>query len=358
MMEFKEGKSAPVNTCRPIDVAVRNNKGYFRRFRSGIIDVYDSCNNDQPWSTLPKCPVQDTSLVILPINETEYALHTIGGLFVHKDKSPTFVGDLYCLSKRPTADCTNTEHCWIKSPLPPLRVARKQATVVLFGKYLIVAGGRGDNGPSRGVEVLDLTTRRWSTVASLPQAVFSACGCICGDTLYIIGGCIFDERGNTINLRSAYKASLTRLIHSHDYVDKVFRGIADLCLYASACTTFHEKIFAIGGSTFDPECSESKSSNLVYVYNPEVDYWKKLNCRLTENRWYCFAATLTHPEPQLIVVGGYVTGPYRDLTNKVEILNYSKSGVLETFEGAFEIEPSNTLERKQKVCRNFDLTFT
>ena len=93
--------------------------------------MYDSCNDDQPWSTLPKCPVRD-SLVILSINETEYALHTIGGLFVHEDESTTLVGDLYCLSKRPTADCTSTEHCWIKSPLPPLRVARKQATVVLL----------------------------------------------------------------------------------------------------------------------------------------------------------------------------------------------------------------------------------
>ena len=149
---------------------------------------------------------------------------------------------------------------------------------------------------------------------------------------------------------------MTKLIHSHDG-DKVFGNIADLHLYASACTTFHKQIFAIGGSKFDPHFGERKSSNLVYMYNPQGDYWKKLNCRLTENRCYCFAATLTHPEPQLIVVGGYVTRPDEDCTNKVEIasLNDSNSGVLESSEKGSEIEP--TQGRKQKVCRNFYVIF-
>ena len=60
------------------------------------------------------------------------------------------------------------------------------------------------------VEVLDLTTMQWSIVASLPQAVFSACGCICGDSLYILGGCILNDRGNTIDCKSAFKSFIDK----------------------------------------------------------------------------------------------------------------------------------------------------
>ena len=69
-----------------------------------------------------------------------------------------------------------------------MKEKHKQVTAICYKSHLIAAGGRGENGQSRTIEVLNLITKQWSTVACLPRAVFPASGCISGDSLYILGG--------------------------------------------------------------------------------------------------------------------------------------------------------------------------
>ena len=140
---------------------------------------------------------------------------------------------------------------------------RKQVTTICDSKYeyLIAAGGRNKDGPTNTVEVLTLKTRKWSTVTSLPHKSFRASACISGDDLYILGGCIYDEESNQIEVKSVFRASLSKLIRAQD---SVFQEIADLPHVRAVCTTFNNQIFAIGGTKHG-----GISTNRVYLYEPE-----------------------------------------------------------------------------------------
>ena len=334
LVHFERGPNCSAKISRAIDAVSYKNLAYFRGYREDIVHRYNA--NTSKWSKLPECPVKDTTLVILPVRGTEtgYALHTIGGL----DKKSLRVGDLYCLKERSK---DKIEFYWGNSAFPPLREKRKQVTAVTYRNCLIAAGGRKEKekdkeGPTSTIEVLDLTPgpRQWFFVASLPQPVFRASGCICGDSLYVLGGYILaDDNRNFKSWKYAFRAPLPTLLKSHASDTKtVFQNIAGLRLYDSTCTTFCNKIFAVGGSKDDS--GEAKSINHLYVYQPVDDYWKKIKWTLMENRSDCFVVSLTHPNPQLVVVGGYTSRPDEGCTNTVEIiLDAPLCNVLESSKG-------------------------
>ena len=100
-----------------MDAVVHKNIGYFRRYRTRIIDRYDSV--DQLWSTLSaQCHLQDASLALLPVHdkdEVNYILHTVGGY----QKDQGVVGDLYFLSQRRNDDLTGYVDSWGEVNIPP-----------------------------------------------------------------------------------------------------------------------------------------------------------------------------------------------------------------------------------------------
>ena len=313
--EFKSGKPVPASISRPIDAVSCDDTAYFRGYRSRAIYAYNA--STLSWlKKLPECMVKDTSLVILNDVETNKpTLHTLGGLLVQEGSTVApLVGDLYCLRQHPSTN----KYYWAKSPLPPMTKKRKQVTAIRCSNYLFAAGGRGENGPSQAVEVLDLNNIKWSIVASLPVAVFRASGCISGDSLYILGGCIHTGR-NIIDVDYAFKASISQLIESHEGDSNVFKHIAELPLLRSACTTFHDRILAVGGSQYDEIAGEAKCSNLIHVYHQENGSWKRIDDTLIQPRCYCFAVSLTH---QLIVAGGYTVKLDEGCTNSVEIAGF------------------------------------
>ena len=316
MLEFKFGTPAPYKLSRPVDAVVYNEIAYFRRDHTRIIEKYDS--RTQTWSTFPDCPMQDTSLAILPRSDKEYILHTVGGYL--KDRHA--VGDLYCLSMRPTADRSGTEYYWSMSSFPPMTEPRKQVTTFCDReyKYLITAGGRGKHGPTKTVEVLNIETSIWSTIASLPQVVFRASGCISGGYLYIAGGRIYDQACNEIEVKSVFRAPLSRLIQSEvGTIKNVFEHITDLPYERSACTAFHDRVFAIGGTKHSNIELKAVPTNQVFTYYPEEDLWKLVPNSLSKSRCCCFAVSFTQPKPQLMVVGGYTTKHDEDCTDSTEI---------------------------------------
>ena len=313
-LNFETGTPAPYKMSRPVDAVVHNGTAFFRRFRMTAIDMFNS--QAQIWSTLPDCPVQDTSLAILPVNTVQYMLHTVGGYLQGK----CFVGDLYLLGMRLKADHSGNEYYWKKSSFPAMKEPRKEITTVYVREYncLIAAGGRGMYGPTRTVEVLNIKTKQWFTVARLPHEVFGASGCISEGYLYIAGGCIYDQASHHIENKSVFRAPLSVLRHSkEDTTESVFEHIVDLPHERSTCITFQDRVFAIGGTKRSGR--EALPTNRVFWYHSQEDTWKRMPNSLTTNRCYCFAVSFMHPKPRLMVVGGYTTRHNEGCTNSVEI---------------------------------------
>ena len=304
---------------RSTDAVVYEGVAYFRHFTARKIFKYD-LNANQKWTELPECPVYKAALVMLPVSHgnamQEFRLHTVGG---SKQKSE-LVSKLHCLSAN--------QQIWEESPFPEMKEARVQVTAIYDKKHkrLIVAGGRKMAQVSNVVEVLSLTSvpMQWSVAAKLPKAVFGASSCITGDFLYILGGFTYTSAnpGDKISLKCAYKGLLSQLSTDQG---EAFQQISDLPLVHSTCATLCNRIFAIGGSDYNPQTESLVSSKCVYEYNNEDRSWKEFNPPLTMERSDCFAVSFEPLKSHIMIVGGFKSKAGNICASLVETLELNTS---------------------------------
>ena len=304
-LEWKFGKEALQKMNSPIDAVIYNNIAYFRpRLEE---DILTYCSTSGEWAKLTTCNVKDTSLAIV-----RGTLVTVGGIKSETErvnKRDVRTNDLYSF----------TSEGWEKI-LPSMSMKRSQVTTVSNEAVLIVAGGRDDSGPLTTVEVLNLDTKVWSFAKNLPQPVFRASSCICGDYLYVVGG----ERDKDKLVRSAYRASLSDLLQSSDSTsiqgddgEPAFCSLEKLPAKNPACVTICGQLLAIGG--LQSNGYQLIPSKFVYRYDPNSDCWQKLDNPMNTPRNRCFAVALS--ESRLMVVGGYTVQADVGCTDIVEFAN-------------------------------------
>ena len=306
-----------------MDAVAYDNIAYFRLHHSRTIFKYEARKGT--WSKMENCLADHTSVVILPdhsdkYDRVEFILHTVGGC-QEDNTQELLVDDLYQYK----SDSNKTAYNWEKSMYPHMKEARKQVTAVWDkAKYLIVAGGKGYNGASNCVELLNLTNRQWlKRVAELPRAVFRASGIVSEHYLYILGGREYDGR-NFLDQKFAYKAPLNLLIEfcQQHHNAEVFQNIKEAPFLRSAYTTVSDQLLTVGGTEEGTE--EQNSVNLVHLYDTVKDIWKPMKYTLKEARCYCFAVSFVHPA-RLMVVGGNIKPDDRHCIDLVEFAESASS---------------------------------
>jgi hypothetical protein len=207
---------------------------------------------------------------------------------------------------------------------------------------LVVAGGCYRGITLATVEVMDIRTRHWSTVASLPEPL-----CYSSVTLWDDGQRVILLGGNNLHknpTKFVYSCDLsdllkstnsgTKSVHSHAQDDlnvltlsgsyhsrkraltdsdhkyeeispkidsgaaPVWNRIADLPVTYSSCVSFHGNLLAIGGRSSTTKLATTD----VRVYQPSTNRWDVVS-HMTKPRRQCFTGIL-QPDDQLIVVGG------------------------------------------------------
>ncbi len=181
--------------------------GYADRDKDrSIIQVYTSESNG--WSRLPECPVKLFAMAV--VNQQ---LVLVGGYSRDgHDQSAILVWD--STSQRwatpypnmPTAR-TSPVTRWLYSrdqstillwdgvsqrwttPYPNMPTARTSPAAVGYQQFLVVAGGHGGSFLTT-VEILNSSTKRWSTASSLPIWCIWLTPAVAGDILYLLGGCL------------------------------------------------------------------------------------------------------------------------------------------------------------------------
>ena len=267
---------------------------YFKSGGSSVVHAYDSPT--QQWSTLPKCPQVDFSLAVV-----SGLLTAIGGML-----SGEATNTLLSLTGE------DRGRKWSKE-FPPMPTKRWLTAAVCSANCLIVAGGTTgegllkDNLPT--VEVMDTETCQWLTARSLPHPFGCASATICGDRLYLLGGC--DTNDMT---KSLLTCSVPDLLHPNQPPSvpslgerlkrallladqwQVWQKVADVPVYRSTCTTINGQLLAVGG--WDSNCS---ATGAVYRYNPTSNSWEVIS-HMPTARDQCLVAVL--PSSELMVVGG------------------------------------------------------
>ena len=304
-LRWKEGKRAPEVMDRGATV-VDGNTVYINSHGSHKVYSCQMTSEGLLWSTLPDSRYMWFSLAV------------INGL-------------LTCVGGWGGGSRTNTLHSltggghkrqW-SEVFPPMPTARSGTASVTTEQALVVAGGYDGRKNLDTVEVMTIATKQWTTAQHLPHPFGLISGTICGDQLYLGGGCI----GVGVPSKSVLTCSLTDLLPPQSLGVRlrtlslatkpgVWQEIKNLPVTRSTLTTLGGHLLAIGGR------SESQDPTAgVHRYDHQTDSWHVVS-KMRNKRSSPLSAVL--PEDQLLVVGGYDT--YLRSETSVEIGSFPVSG--------------------------------
>ena len=201
---------------------------------------------------------------------------------------------------------------------PPMPTPRGFTVSVTTEQALVVAGGYNGSKYLDKVEVMNIPTKQWSTARHLPHPFIGISATICGDQLYLGGGC--GEGGEPsksvltcflpglLRLQSL-GAKLRTLFLAND--PGVWRYIEELPATLSTLTTLVGHLVAIGGAD-----NSDKPTADIHYYDRQTDSWHIIT-RMKTKRCRSLVAVL--PEDRLIIVGGCQTSYQPTDSDSVEI---------------------------------------
>ena len=285
-MTWRKGKNAPEKVSRGAAV-VHGNTAYFTPAGSTKVYSYQNIHGQEQWSQLPDNPNEMFGLAVI-----DGLLTSVGG---YNNGSTNTLLSL-------TGEGERKQWSEIFPPMPTPRTAEACVTTE---QALVVAGGYA-GGSLATVEVMNISTKQWTTASPLPQKQYNLSGTVCGDTLYLAGGL----RGYTRS-KSVFACSLPDLLTSSDSLGSSIRQtlsqrqneVSSLPVVGSTLASFNGHLLAIGGR----DDSWNHTSD-VYRYDPHTDSWNVVS-QMKNKRSHCLAVTL--PEDHLIVVGGLTWGSPR-----------------------------------------------
>ena len=271
-LEWRDGGRAP-DVMERGDAVVSGNNVYFMSIHSEVCS-YDMVT--KTWNVLPECPYCYSSLAVV-----HGFITAIGG----------------CVPERLTPEnkllCLMREKEWVKY-FPPMPTKRWKSSAVTTKQHLVVAGGKLESPTQLNtVEIMDIQTLVWSTVASLPHPFSEASATICGDQLYILGG--FDDNGKT---KSVLTCSLKELVYG-DKMSGVWSRVTDIPTTRSTCAAVNGHLLSVGGMD-----AQNRKTSAIYEYNSSINSWKLVSNMLTP-QYNRLVAVL--PNNEIMVVGGCTT---------------------------------------------------
>ena len=291
-------KCAPLpNATIGGSTTVRNGKvflcGGVTRNSGFLSHIYIYCPVTDKWYRLTDCPTYYCSCAVI-----DDAFTVIGG--------------------RNTADGSVTNVLWSYNPadkkweelLPAMPSKRSLTTSQVYDDRLIVCGGLEDENTALDiVEVLDLATKKWTTVQSMPDKICRANSTICADMLCVVGGI---EDGQTATSK-VYKVFLPTLLKSKTGEKSVWEFVRNTPSCHSAVASLSGLILVIGGQL------KQRAISSIFLYNPTTNCWEFVG-DMPLSRAHCRAVQIDGGK--IVVMGGFTDGrdPTRSSVVTVETL--------------------------------------
>ena len=240
--------------------------------------VYDTHNRE--WSRLPKQPGQVTSFGMAVVKNQ---VTLVGGLVEYDDSSQKVTDKL--------AVWESESKQWT-SPYPPMHTARYGLAAATYNEWMVVAGGRGDNGYLNSVEILNSTKKQWYSAAPLPVGCNHMRSAVVRDEWYFVE-CFKRNQ----NIQQGFAVSLPAIILLRGNTSSTpWHNVPSAPLTHTAVLAFRDLLFAVGGRTSTGQCSSA-----IYLYLPWKKKWIEAGKLPTERSW-CTCTEL--PSGKILVAGG------------------------------------------------------
>lgn len=222
--------------------------------------------DEDKWQAHSQCPYCDTGLAII-----DGLLTAVGG--------------------RDTFQQTNTLVSWRRQEwveeFPSMNTARSGHAVVSDGDYIIAIGGDHETS----VELFAISSKTWSTVASLPRPLNWITATLCGDDVYTM-----DCSGKAYSISLYSLISSQRMSASADPSPELtwLPLPYDVPVCGSTLSSICRQVVAVGGLREDA----TATSSIHQLFNGK---WVDIGCMDTA-RYDAIVAVL--PEDRVVVVGG------------------------------------------------------
>ena len=292
-LKWRDGPPTPFKTIGH-SVAVSGDMVYCCSFSGTKVLMFNS--GTEQWRVLPECPKESFSIAVV-----NGQLTAIGGW--HTDRA---TNTLLSLSQdKPDI----SQQKWLEQ-LPPMTYCRSHPAVATTNTSLIVAGGREASVGKTEVEVMDIQTLQWSTVASLPLSLSSATATICRDRLYLGGG--FSSGMAT---KSVLECEVKDLLQSQPPSQasriglsrrpQMWREIAPLPVTLSSLVTFQGHLLAVGGEvrTVAGVVKRADPTSEVREYDAATNSWNVISQMRVQRRR---SLAVVFPKSTLMVCGGWI----------------------------------------------------
>ena len=251
-----------------------------------IYNVYKFDLDKNQWSVLP--PLQQ--YYGIPVNLSD-KLTIISGRY---STPPYKVSNLVI---------TYSDNTW-NNTYPNLLVARANPAVVPYHQYVIVAGGKGDDGNLLdSIEVFDITKPHWMIVNThLPVPMYQISATTCADSFTIVGytgagnngyrETFIIPIGDIISLPQQTQQSLTR---STDKDNTKWHQLAPAPYCRTALVPNTSSPVIIGG-----EDKQGNTVNDITIYDDKSNKWNKISSLPINCAWTAVAVI----NQSIIVMGG------------------------------------------------------
>ena len=275
-LTWRKGQPAPESmTLRQGTTVVHGSTAYFSRGNC----LYSYTENK--WTKLPECQYEYFAMAVI-----DGKLTTIGGDYQGM------------ISNTLSSLCGSS---W-KEVLPPMPTNRVLPAAADTPTHLVVAGGRQSlvGRYLTAAEVLNMETRQWSTVSSLPRPVDFPQMTICGGRIYLN-----DDEG------FVFSCSLEDLFKSTNSKDggSVWTRLANIQA-KSSLATLRDHVLAIEGKD-----GADNPTGAISCYDVDTNSWN-VTSEMPTPRSLALAAVL--PGNELVVVGGRllpITDTYCNITD-------------------------------------------
>ena len=309
-LKWMPSDSTPGKWSRTDDAIVSVTENIVIMRPGSSTEIYSYNLAKKAWSRFPDTPVEDCGLAVI-----KRKLTVVGGRRLEKNGGG-FTSRLLSLVE------TAGKKEWIVI-YPPMSTQRCSPVIIHCQGSLVVAGGEGEGGYLRVVEVLDTETSVWQRVADLPNPLVYASTSQNGSQLYILGGWVEKMVPTYSVLSCSLKSLLSSGVSSagsgegaatsgSDEEAQQASGdnssnkrsnrsrspwinLADLPLKGSSCVIARGRLLSVGGRDIHTPTSA------IHIYNPLSNSWEVLS-HMANARHQCFA---TVRNKMLLVIGGW-----------------------------------------------------
>ena len=255
-------------------------------------ELYAFSWKKEAWVRLADCPIKGSRLVMV-----RDILTAIGGSQPITNKIYSYTGMKW------------------ESIFPPMKSARCGMAVVSNDSVLVVAGGKWEWDRLNTVEVMDISARTWTEVASLPYPLSHGNATICKGTLYITGG-----EDQITSTRTVLKCNVSQLLESNPKTKKIWDTTSELPITHASCTSFRDQLLVIGGK----DSSNGQPISTIQVYDAKSDSWTAVG-KMSTGRSHCL--TGVHHN-MLLIVGGITQSGVSNTTEIATLVMKSKTVTL------------------------------